>query len=135
MYSVVLLTALTAGGEAGAHGGGGWWYAPLPYVDVVWPVPLHYAPSPALFGPGGTVGPSLGEAMQWIGPGGTPLSDAERQAFADYFKELSFEEQVDVGRVWYTGDLAAQRKLLEQIAAMRPKDKEKEKDKDKDKDD
>lgn len=127
MYSVVLLTALTAGGEAGGLGGhtGGWWYAPLPYIDEPWPVGIHYAPSPAKFAPGGQIGPSLAAALAWINPGDRPLSEAERKAWDDYFKELTFEEQAEVGPVWRSADLAGQRKLLAQIEAMRGK---KEKD-------
>jgi hypothetical protein len=141
MYSVVLLTALTAGGEAGGLGGpgpcGGWWYAPIPYVDVVWPVPLNYAPSPARFAPGGVIGPSLPVAMRWIGPVGAPLSDAENQAWLSYFKDLSPDEQAEVAHAWWSADYDGQRRLLARIDAFRPKDgdKEKEKEKDKEKDD
>lgn len=123
MYGVVLLAALTAGGEAGALGGhsGNWWYAPLPYIDEPWPAGIHYAPSPARLAPGGRIGPTLEEAMRWLGSGEAPLSDGERKEWEEYYKALTFEEQAEVGPLWRSADLASQRRLLAQVAAMRGK--------------
>jgi len=121
MYSVVLLTAMTAGGEATAAGTHGWWYAPVPYVDIAWPVPINYAPSPARFAPGGVIGPSMPIAMRWIVPAGDPLTEEEQKAFLEYFNALSFDEQLDFLPVWRGTDYAGQRRLLARIAAMKPK--------------
>jgi hypothetical protein len=125
MYSVVLLTAMTAGGEATAAGSHGWWYAPIPYVDVAWPVPINYAPSPAKFAPGGVIGPSLAVALRWIVPAGDALTEGERAQFLEYFNALSPDEQLEVLPVWHGTDYAGQRRLLARIAALKPK---KEKD-------
>jgi hypothetical protein len=121
MYSVVLLTAMTCGGEATAAGTHGWWYAPVPYVDIAWPVPINYAPSPARFAPGGVIGPSLPVAMRWIAPAGEPLTEAERALFLEYYNALTPDEQAEVLPVWSGTDYAGQRRLLGRIAAMRPK--------------
>jgi len=108
VYSVVLLAAMTGGGQAA-----GWGH---PGGDC---------------GNGPGCAPPLGGVVIffWMGP--SCLSEAEEAAWQEYLMALDEPDRSDAIALWCQADRCGKQLFLGQISAMRPKKPEEEEDKEK----